>query len=112
MNKAGNAFGWSYALMQLPIGAIVDRVGPRITLGIGLTFWSLAQGIGGLCTNFTQFIWARIFLGVGEAPHYPTLARVVSNWFPPRDRGVPVGLFNAASPLGTALAPILTGLLA
>jgi MFS family permease len=112
MNEAGNAFGWSYALMQLPIGAIVDRVGPRITLGVGLTFWSLAQGIGGLCTNFTQFIWARIFLGVGEAPHYPTSARVVSNWFPPRDRGVPVGLFNAASPLGTALAPILTGLLA
>jgi sugar phosphate permease len=102
-----SAFGWSYALMQLPIGAIVDRVGPRITLGIGLTFWSLAQGIGGLCTNFTQFVWARIFLGIGEAPHYPTSARVVTNWFAPRDRGVPVGLFNAASPLGTALAPPL-----
>ena len=102
-----SAFGWSYALMQLPIGAVVDRVGPRITLGIGLTFWSLAQGIGGLCTNFTQFVWARIFLGIGEAPHYPTSARVVSNWFAPRDRGVPVGLFNAASPLGTALAPPL-----
>jgi sugar phosphate permease len=98
-----SAFGWSYALMQLPIGAVVDRVGPRITLGIGLTFWSLAQGVGGLCTNFAQFVWARIFLGVGEAPHYPTSARVVTNWFPPRDRGVPVGLFNAASPLGTAL---------
>jgi MFS family permease len=70
-------------------------------------FWSLAQGVGGLCTNFTQFVWARIFLGIGEAPHYPTSARVVTNWFAPRDRGVPVGLFNAASPLGTALAPPL-----
>lgn len=102
-----SAFGWSYAIMQLPIGALVDRLGPRITLGVGLTFWSLAQGIGGLCTNFTQFVWARIFLGIGEAPHYPTSARVVSNWFAPRDRGVPVGVFNAASPLGTALAPLL-----
>jgi len=52
-------------------------------------------------------VWARIFLGIGEAPHYPTSARVVTNWFAPRDRGVPVGLFNAASPLGTALAPPL-----
>jgi sugar phosphate permease len=102
-----SAFGWSYAIMQLPIGALVDRLGPRITLGVGLTFWSLAQGIGGLCTNFTQFVWARIFLGIGEAPHYPTSARVVSNWFAPRGRGVPVGVFNAASPLGTALAPLL-----
>jgi MFS family permease len=102
-----SAFGWSYAIMQLPIGALVDRLGPRIMLGVGLTFWSLAQGIGGLCTNFTQFVWARIFLGIGEAPHYPTSARVVSNWFAPRDRGVPVGVFNAASPLGTALAPLL-----
>jgi MFS family permease len=102
-----SAFGWSYAIMQLPIGVLVDRLGPRITLGVGLTFWSLAQGIGGLCTNFTQFVWARIFLGIGEAPHYPTSARVVSNWFAPQDRGVPVGVFNAASPLGTALAPLL-----
>ncbi len=102
-----SAFGWSYAIMQLPIGALVDRLGPRITLGVGLTFWSLAQGIGGLCTNFTQFVWARIFLGIGEAPHYPTSARVVSYWFAPQDRGVPVGVFNAASPLGTALAPLL-----
>jgi MFS family permease len=89
----------------------VDRVGPRVLLGTGMVLWSLAQAAGGLVTSFGQFIWARIFLGIGEAPQYPTAARVVSNWFALRDRGMPTGIFNAASPLGTALAPPLLTLL-
>ncbi len=102
-----SAFAWSYALAQLPVGGLVDRAGPRVLLGVGMTFWSLAQAAGGLVTSFAQFIWARIFLGIGEAPQYPTSARVVSNWYAVRDRGLPTGVFNAASPLGAALAPPL-----
>jgi sugar phosphate permease len=106
-----SAFAWSYALVQLPVGGLVDRAGPRVLLGLGMTLWSLAQAAGGLVASYSQFIWARIFLGIGEAPQFPTSARVVSNWFPVRDRGVPTGVFNAASPLGTALAPPLLTLL-
>jgi MFS family permease len=106
-----SAFAWSYALLQLPVGGLVDRAGPRVLLGVGMMLWSLAQAAGGLVTSFSQFIWARIFLGIGEAPQYPTSARVVSNWFALRDRGLPTGVFNAASPLGTALAPPLLTLL-
>jgi MFS family permease len=46
-------------------------------------------------------------LGVGEAPQFPSAARVVSNWYPVSKRGTPTGIFNSASPLGTALAPLL-----
>jgi MFS family permease len=106
-----SAFAWSYALVQLPVGGLVDRVGPRVLLGVGMALWSLAQAVSGLVTSFTQFIWARILLGIGEAPQYPTSARVVSNWFAVRDRGLPTGVFNAASPLGTALAPPLLTIL-
>jgi sugar phosphate permease len=106
-----SAFAWSYALVQLPVGGLVDRVGPRLLLGVGMTLWSLAQAAGGLVTSFNQFIWARIFLGIGEAPQYPTSARVLSNWFAVRDRGIPTGVFNAASPLGSALAPPLLTML-
>ena len=38
-----SAFAWSYALAQLPVGAMVDRIGPRRLLGFGLVLWSLAQ---------------------------------------------------------------------
>ncbi len=102
-----SAFSWSYALCQLPVGALVDKVGPRRLLFIGLVLWSLAQAAGGLVSTFGWFLIARIALGIGEAPQFPAAARVVSNWFPPRSRGTPTGIYNSASPLGVALAPLL-----
>ncbi|WP_338771032.1 MFS transporter [Massilia sp. METH4] len=102
-----SAFAWSYAICQLPVGALVDKIGPRWLLGMGLVVWSLAQAAGGLVSTFGWFVIARIALGIGEAPQFPAAARVVSNWFPARSRGTPTGVFNSASPLGVALAPLL-----
>ncbi len=82
-----SAFAWSYALVQLPVGGLVDRAGPRVLLGLGMTLWSMAQAAGGLITSYSQFIWARILLGIGEAPQYPTSARVGEQLVPcPRPR--------------------------
>ena len=107
-----SAFLWAYAFAQLPTGAMVDRLGPRLLLTLGLGLWSLAQLLGGLVRGFGEFFGARLLLGVGEAPQFPTCARVVRDWFNPRDRGVATGVFNCASSLGTALAvPLLTWLM-
>jgi sugar phosphate permease len=104
-----SAFLWSYAFAQLPTGAMVDRLGPRLLLTIGLSLWSLAQLLGGFVQSFGQFFGARILLGIGEAPQFPTGARVARDWFNPRDRGLATGVFNCASTLGTAIAvPLLT----
>jgi sugar phosphate permease len=62
-----SAFSWSYALAQLPMGAMIDRVGPRLMLGAGMVLWSVAQACGGFVTSLRQFLWARVFLGLGEA---------------------------------------------
>jgi MFS family permease len=107
-----SAFLWAYAFAQLPTGAMVDRIGPRILLTMGLSLWSVAQLIGGLVQSFGQFFGARILLGIGEAPQFPTGARVVRDWFNQRDRGLATGIFNCASSLGTAIAvPLLTFLM-
>jgi sugar phosphate permease len=107
-----SAFLWSYAFAQLPTGAMVDKLGPRILLTLGLSLWSLAQVLGGFVQGFAQFFGARILLGIGEAPQFPTGARVVRDWFNQRDRGLATGIFNCASSLGTALAvPLLTFLM-
>ena len=106
-----SAFSWSYALAQRPAGPLADRFGPRRLLAAGLVIWSLAQAAGGFVTGYGQFIVSRIVLGIGEAPQFPTAARVVANWYPSADRGKPTGVFNAASPLGTALAPLLLTLM-
>ena len=102
-----SAFAWSYALCQLPVGAITDRVGPHIMLSAGMTLWSIAQILSGFVAGFGQFIGARIGLGIGESPMFTAGARACVNWFSVKERGAPLGLFNAASSLGPALAPPL-----
>jgi sugar phosphate permease len=107
-----SAFLWAYAFAQLPTGAMVDKLGPRLLLTCGLSLWSFAQLLGGLVQGLGQFFGARVLLGVGEAPQFPTGARVVRDWFNPRDRGLATGVFNCASSLGTAIAvPLLTFLM-
>lgn len=107
-----SAFLGAYAFAQLPVGAMVDKAGPRLLLGLGLSVWSLAQVLGGLVHGFWSFFAARILLGIGEAPQFPTCARVVRDWFNARNRGLATGIFNCSSTLGTAIAvPLLTYLM-
>jgi len=108
-----SAFLWVYAFAQLPTGAMVDKLGPRILLTLGLALWSCAQVLGGLVQGFGQFVGARILLGIGEAPQFPTCARVVRDWFNQRDRGLAAGITTSAAPsLGSVVAvPLLTFLM-
>jgi MFS family permease len=68
--------------------------------------------LGGLVNSFGQFFGARVLLGIGEAPQFPTSARVVRDWFNERERGLATGIWNCSSTLGTAIsAPLLTFLM-
>lgn len=102
-----SAFLLAYALSQIPVGFLIDRLGPRTLLGCAITVWSIAQAACGFIGSFTQFYFARIGLGIGESAQFPTGIRVVNNWFHVSRRGLPTGIFNSASFLGTALAPPL-----
>lgn len=107
-----SAFLWAYALAQLPIGTLIDRFGPRWVLSIGLAVWSTAQVFCGMVTGPIQLFAARALLGAGEAPQFPSGARVVRDWFSVKERGTATGVFLSASYLGTGLAaPLLTFLM-
>jgi sugar phosphate permease len=107
-----SAFLWAYAFAQLPAGVLVDRLGPRWLLTAAIVIWSCAQAAAGLVTGFGQFVVTRVVLGLGEAPQFPTAARVVRDWFGPRDRGTATGIWNTSSMLGNAIsAPLLTFLM-
>jgi MFS family permease len=107
-----SAFLWAYAIAQLPVGALIDRYGPRKMLGLGLFFWSLAQAAGGFVNSFGLFVTARFALGIGEAPLFPGGARVVRDWFSIHRRGFATGICQSASSLGNFVAvPLLTYLM-
>jgi sugar phosphate permease len=102
-----SAFLWPYAFSLLVAGGIVDRRGPRRVLTISLVVWSIAQAAAGFVVAYSQFLVVRAFLGVGEAPMFPTAARVVKDWFHEGDQAFGVGIWNGAPALGTAIAPVL-----
>ncbi len=107
-----SVFAWTYALLQLPAGALADLLGPRVMLFAGMTAWSVAQVASGFVRSFGQFLIARGALGIGESPMFTAGARAVVDWFPVNARGLPLGLFNGASSFGPAVAPpLLTALM-
>jgi sugar phosphate permease len=105
--------GWSlaYAFAQIPVGFMLDRLGPRYLVGAALILWSIAQGAGGLALTYVQLLWSRVALGVTESPAYPAGVRITSDWFHVRDRGTPTGLYNAGGTIGPAIAPPILTLL-
>ena len=107
-----SAWSLAYAIAQIPVGLLIDRLGPGILLGISMILWSIAVAAGGLVANYTRLFIARTVLGITESPAYPTAVRVTSDWFQVSDRGVPTGVFNMGSNIGTAIGPpLLTALM-
>ncbi|MFZ0729131.1 MAG: MFS transporter [Methylovirgula sp.] len=102
-----SAFAWSYGLAQIPAGVLVDRFGPRWILGAGLVLWSTAQIAASFVGSLAQFVAARVALGIGESPMYVGGTRVCADWFAPKERALPIAVFNSSSALAPAFAPPL-----
>ncbi|WP_235234557.1 MFS transporter [Mangrovibacter sp. MFB070] len=100
-----SVFSLAYGIAQLPCGPLLDRKGPRIMLGLGMFFWSLFQAMSGLVHSFAQFVLVRVGMGIGEAPMNPCGVKVINDWFNIKERGRPMGFFNAASTIGVAISP-------
>src|ERR1700710_189143 len=107
-----SAFFWTYAVMQLPAGWIIDKVGVRISLAFAVTWWSLFTIATGAARGVSQFVGARLMLGVGEAASLPSFTKTAFNWFPRSERGMACGIFNSGSTAGSALSlPLVTALI-
>ena len=100
-----SAFSLTYAFLQLPVGAFLDRMGSRILLGFGLLVWSVAQLAGGVVHTFQSLFLTRLVLGAGEAPQFPAAAKSISEWYNIKERGRAMGTFNSSAAMGTAIAP-------
>lgn len=74
-----SAFGWAYALLQIPGGWLVDRVSPRVLYMITLGLWSFATLLQAAAKGFAGLFGLRLSLGVLEAPAYPTNNRIVTS---------------------------------
>ncbi|MEO9137595.1 MAG: MFS transporter [Jatrophihabitans sp.] len=102
-----------YAGMQIPVGLLVDRFGPRNVLITGAVVLTLAQSGFALADTYVLALLARFFVGVGDAMTFVCVLRLVNTWF--GSRRIPVitqltgvigqaGAIIAAIPMTLALA--------
>lgn len=104
MGLVMGAFFWTYALVQIPVGRILDRLGERLGLAIAVAWWSVFTVLTAFGRGATSMIGLRMLLGIGEAGGHPGCAKVVYSWFPKKDRATASGIFNAGPRAGSALA--------
>jgi MFS transporter, ACS family, glucarate transporter len=108
------AWGWvtgvfviSYALFEIPMGILGDRIGPRRVLTRIVLWWSAFTTLTGVVTGYYPLLLTRLLFGAGEAGAYPNASVVVARWFPVHERGRAFGVITMAGQIGGAIAPLL-----
>lgn len=99
----GSAFFWSYALLQIPAGWIVDRFGVKWTYAAGFLLWSLTSASTAWVSTFSTLLFLRILLGIGESVVTPAGMRWIRFHFDESRRGAAVGILMASAKLGPAV---------
>ena len=99
-----SSFLVSYTILYAVSGRIVDRLGTRRSFLVFVSAWSTANMMHGLARTALQLSFFRFLLGAAEPGNFPAGLRAVSEWFPMRERALAVGVFNAGTALGGALA--------
>lgn len=101
------AFRAAYALGPSFAGRFLDRVGTRRGLSITVLWYSIAAMVTSLAAGLRSLCACRFLLGLGESANWPGATKAVGEWFPDRERGLAVALFDSGSAIGAAVAPFL-----
>src|SRR5207245_7749977 len=80
------AYNWTYMVLQLPSGLLLDRFGVRRVGIVSTVIWSEASFAAAISTGIGSLFGARFLLGIGEAPTFPANSKATGYWFPDRKR--------------------------
>lgn len=99
----------AYTLMYLGSGFLVDRWGTRVSLSVFMTWWSISNMLHALANSTLQLGVFRVLLGAGESGNFMAAVKVVSEWYPAKERAFVNGLVNAGAAVGAIVAaPLVT----
>jgi MFS transporter, ACS family, D-galactonate transporter len=106
-----SAFSWTYALMQMPAGVLLDRWGVRRVGRVSALLWSVSSFAAAVAPGLGWFFGARFLLGVSESPTFPANAKALGYWFTRDERGMATSITDAAAKFSTAIGVPFIGLL-
>jgi ACS family hexuronate transporter-like MFS transporter len=94
----------AYTAGQGLSGRFFDRVGTRWGFTWSILVWSLAASAHAFARSLGSLRALRFVLGLGEAGNWPGAAKVISEWFPGRERALAMGIFNSGVAVGNIVA--------
>jgi MFS transporter, ACS family, D-galactonate transporter len=106
-----SAYSWTYALLQMPSGVLLDRFGVRRLGRVSALIWSIASFATAISTGIGALFASRLLLGIGEAPTFPGNAKAIGYWFPEEERSLATALFDAAAKFSSAIGVPVIGIL-
>ena len=101
------AFRAAYGGGQMFAGRLLDRIGTRAGLSLTVACYSTVAALTSLAIGLRSFALFRFFLGLAESANWPGATKAVAEWFPRRETGWAVALFDSGSSIGGAIAPAL-----
>jgi MFS transporter, FSR family, fosmidomycin resistance protein len=93
-------------VLQTPVGFVVDRIGARVVLIVGLALSSVAYAVAGLIDSYWVFIAMYGVAGLGNTAYHPADYSLLSHHTPPERLGQVFSFHTFAGMLGSAIAPV------
>jgi ACS family D-galactonate transporter-like MFS transporter len=106
-----SAFFWSYMVLQIPMGWIVDRFGVKFPYAISFFIWCLASAATGLVRTTTELTTLRVLTGAGEAIVTPASFRWMRQHFTEQNSGLAIGIYMLGTKMGPAFGPWVAAIL-
>jgi MFS family permease len=107
----GFAFSAVYIGFGIPLARVLDK-GKRVPLLTAcVAFWSIMTAVCGMAGSFVQLMLARMGVGAGEAGCLPSSHSILSDYYPPLKRTIPLAIFGLGLPVGSLVGALVGGIL-
>lgn len=108
MGIISSAYLWTYAVLQMPIGSIIDRIGVRWVNRVAAALWAISSFLSAAAGGLGLLLLSRLLLGVGEVPTVPAGWKAIGQWFPQHERGRATSIFDGCAKVSNVLGiPIM-----
>ncbi len=105
----GFSFAVFYSIFGIPLGRLADSRSRRTLIAAGCAVWSFMTAACGLARNYSQLLFLRMGVGVGEATLSPAAYSLITDYFPKERLATAMSVYSTAIHIGTGLAYMLGG---